>query len=149
MADQDPTVIDTNAQPAQPERTTGPLGRIIRWPWKRAGGAPSAPTAHYENTGEQEETDDFRRQRRLIETFSEDYLSWADRAKLAAAKFVAFMLPVLAVAAVGTDIGDFFAPALGTFSSYILAYAIEAGIAALTIMLGMAAQKTNEGTGHW
>src|SRR6266566_3081225 len=138
-------VVDATVQP---ERTTGPLGRILHWPWKRAGSA-AASTTHYESTAEEEETDDFRRQRRLIETFSEDYLSWSDRAKLAAAKFVAFMLPIAAVAAVGTDIGAFFTPALGEFSSYTLAYSIEAGIAALTIMLGMAAQKTNEGTGHW
>jgi hypothetical protein len=155
MADeqpQEPKVIDATASKKEP----GPVGKIL-WLFSKEARKNSkhmkenqrivyGPDPQSEET---EETDDFRRQRRLIETFSEDYLGWSDRAKLAAAKFVAFVLPVLAVAAVGTDIGDFFAPALGTFSSYILAYAIESGIAALTIMLGMAAQRTNEGTGHW
>jgi hypothetical protein len=125
------------------------LGKIIKWPWpKRAPVDPQAGSVPIPGAGTNP-PDDFTRRRRLIESFAEDYLSWADRAKLAAAKFVAFALPVLAVVAVGTDIGAFFTPALGAFSSYILAYAIEGGIAALTLMLGMAAQRSNEPAHHW
>jgi hypothetical protein len=147
---QDPKIVDAQ----KPPRIT----ILARWKQYRANAKHLAANARqerenresgYQTIAEEEETDDFKRQRKLIETFSEDYLSWADRAKLATAKFVAFMLPVAAVAAVGTDIGAFFAPALGVFSSYTLAYSIEAGIAALTIMLGMAAQKMNEPTSHW
>jgi hypothetical protein len=147
---QEPTVVDATVQD---KKEPGPIRKIL-WLFSRDARANSKHMKEnqrimYGPDPEEEDTDDFRRQRRLIETFSEDYLGWADRAKLAAAKFVAFLLPVAAVAAVGTDIGAFFAPALGTFSSYTLAYSIEAGLAALTLMLGMAAQKTNEGTSHW
>jgi hypothetical protein len=124
------------------------LGKIIKWPWpKRVPVDPQAGSVPIPGAGTQ--PDDFKRRRSLIESFSEDYLGWADRCKLAIVKFVAFALPIAAVLAVGTDIGAFFANALGPFSSYLLSFSIEAGIAGLTLMLGSAAQKTNESIGHW
>src|SRR5207247_6344861 len=102
---QEPKVVDATVQ----EKKTGPLGNIF-WIFSKAARDNSKHMKKNQrimygpdpqSEGEQE-TDDFRRQRRLIETFSEDYLGWSDRAKLAAAKFVAFALLVLAVAAVGT-----------------------------------------------
>lgn len=120
--------------------------RLPRLPWLGKASniisiAPSGAAA--------QPVDDFTRNRALIESFSEDYLSMADKAKLFIVKLVAFALPLLAVAAVGTDIGHYFAEALGAFSSYLLAYGVEAGLAGLTLMLGMALQRSSEERAHW
>jgi hypothetical protein len=125
------------------------LGKIIKWPWPKRATPEDDQAGAVPIPGAGTQPDDFKRRRSLIESFSEDYLGWADRAKLAIVKFVAFALPIAAVLAVGTDIGAFFTPALGAFSSYLLSFSIEAGIAGLTLMLGSAAQKTNESVGHW
>src|SRR5262249_22785819 len=87
-------------------------------------------------------------QRRQIEAFSEDYLPWGKRLLLMAARVVGYVLPFLAVVAVGSDLGDFYSPGLGAFSSYILAYGIECAIAGLTIMIGSAASSNERGTAH-
>ncbi len=93
--------------------------------------------------------DSFARQRRLIEEFHEDYLPWDDRIKLWLSRAIAFIVPFVAVLAVGSSLGAFFAPAYGAFSSYLIAYALEAIIAALTIALGMAMQAVSAGAEHW
>lgn len=91
---------------------------------------------------------DFIRQRQQIEQFSEDYLPLGKRALHSIARFVGYVLPFLAVVAVGSDLGQFYAPGLGAFSSYLLAYGIECAIAALTVMIGSAAASTERGTAH-
>lgn len=165
MADQEQenqeNIVEADAEVKEVEPDTGELPRISLFGrlkhardnarHSKANAKPERDNCRADNQtiAEEEESDDFKRQRRLIESFSEDYLGLMDRIKLTAAKVVALLLPVIAVAAVGTDIGAFFAQALGAFSSYTLSYGIESGIAALTIMLGMALQKTSEGPGHW
>jgi hypothetical protein len=144
LEDQQGTPIPPIPNPVEPLLPRiGKLNITWPWQWRKPGAAQIVDSEPVENT------DDFRRQRRLIESFSEDYLSWPDKAKLALVKIVAFALPVVAILAVGTDVGAFFAPALGAFSSYLLAYAIESGIAASTIMLGMALSRPGEGKAFW
>jgi hypothetical protein len=95
-----------------------------------------------------EPEDDFTRQRRAIEQFTEDYLPLGKRILHGAAKFVGYLLPFIAVIAVGGDLGAFYAPGLGVFSSYLLAYGLECGIAALTVMLGGALSSREKSTAH-
>src|SRR5690242_18036016 len=79
----------------------------------------------------------FERQRALIDAFDEDYADRWDKVKLFAAKLVALVLPVIAVLAIGDELGAYFSRFSGGTSSQILiAYAGEAALAALTYILG-------------
>ena len=150
-------IVDAEADVKEAEPDTGELprvrkmipdpGKVLRFrnPFRKRspdGAAASIPV-------EQEEEDDYRRQRKLIESFDEDYLSFADRVKLGAVSFVGFAIPVVLTLAVGYDIGRYFAPSLGLFSAYSISYALEGGIAALTIRLGQVAKAADGGIGYW
>lgn len=142
------------------ERTgdTGPLVmRMKRRGWNPLNWIPRADPQPHDD--EQEPVtitrrpapvpeNDFTRQRRAIEQFSEDYMPLGKRALHGAARLVGYLLPLLAVLAVGSDLGAFYAPGLGRFSSYLLSFAIESAIAALTIVLGTAAASPERTTAH-
>lgn len=106
-----------------------------------------APVAR-ETPQPEQQPDDFTRQRRAIEQFSEDYMPLGKRILHAAARLVGYVLPFLAVVAVGSDLGAFYAPGLGKFSSYLLSYAIECAIAGLTVVLGTAMASPERSTSH-
>src|SRR5229473_798655 len=66
----------------------------------------------------------FERQRSQIDSFDEDYADRWDKVKLLAAKIVALVLPIIAVLAIGDELGKYFAQFTGGgFSSTLIAYA--------------------------
>jgi hypothetical protein len=113
--------------PAQTGGTTGPLQVI------------PAPLSHFE------------RQRALIESFDEDHADRWDKAKLFAAKLVALALPIIAVLAIGNELGQYFAQFANgdTFSSALIAYAGEAALAALTYILGSIVGRNDKSASHY
>jgi hypothetical protein len=95
------------------------------------------------------------KQRKLIDSFHEDQLDWADRWKLKAAKGVAIVLPLIAIYAIGGELGQYFAGNVGfswsnqwVMSQYIIGYAGETALAAMTYVLGHAFTQKAEGSGH-
>jgi hypothetical protein len=147
------------AQPADPQdegdpqgpvlpardRDTGPLrGRFPRWGGRR-------------RSGEDVNLSHFERQRKLIDSFQEDRLELADKIKLQAAKLASIILPIIAVYAIGGELGQYFAGG-AVFSwaasdwikgQYLIAYAGEFALAVLTYVLGHAAAQKGEGTSHY
>src|SRR5947209_17173577 len=100
----DPLVVDIpgpenqdNDQAPEDTRTTGPLPRI--------------------HTVQPSRVSHFERQRKQIDSFDEDYADRWDRVKLWAAKIVALVLPIIAVLAIGDELGRYFSRyAGGTWS---------------------------------
>lgn len=92
----------------------------------------------------------FERQRQQIDSFDEDYADRWDKVKLMAAKIVALVLPVIAVLAIGQEIGKYFSQFTGsTFTSYLIAYAGEAALAALTYILGSIVGRNEKSISHY
>jgi hypothetical protein len=125
-AAQGPTIID--ATPGDDSDTDPSIVIPIR---------PGAAVSHFE------------KQRSQIDSFSEDYADRWDKAKLFAAKIVALLLPIIAVLAIGDELGKYFSLfAGGTFSSYLIAYAGEAALAALTYILGSIFGRSEKSAAH-
>src|SRR5947207_14385911 len=111
-------------------RTTGPLPRIHM--------VQPSRVSHFE------------RQRKQIDSFDEDYADRWDRVKLFAAKIVALVLPIIAVLAIGDELGKYFSRyAGGTWSQVWIAYAGEAALAALTYILGSMFGRSEKSVGHY
>src|SRR2546421_10853473 len=114
----DPLVVDIpgpenqgSDQADDATRTTGPLPRI--------------------HTIQPSRVSHFERQRKQIDSFDEDYADRWDRVKLWTAKIVALVLPIIAVVAIGDELGRYFTRYGGsTWSQYWIAYAGEAALAA-------------------
>lgn len=156
--------FDEQTQDEQ-EPTTGPMTAVpmkrrwfslnpLNWAPARPEQADSAPApqpavaAPITQSAPQPPEDEFTKQRRSIEQFSEDYMPFGKRLLHGAAKLVGYVLPFLAVVAVGSDLGSFYAPGLGAFSSYMIAYGVELAIASLTVVLGTAAASPERTTSH-
>src|SRR5438874_8133421 len=115
----DPLVVDIpgpenqdSDQADDATRTTGPLPRV--------------------HTVQPSRVSHFERQRRMIDSFDEDYADRWDKIKLFAAKVVALVLPLIAVLAIGEELGKYFTRyGGGTWSQTWIAYAGEAALAAL------------------
>jgi hypothetical protein len=98
----------------------------------------------------------FERQRKIVESFQEDALELADRIKLKAAKIASIILPVIAVYAIGGELGQYFAGGTAfswgasqwVQSQYLIAYAGEFALAVLTYALGHAVAQRESGTAH-
>jgi hypothetical protein len=115
---------------------TGPL-RVVR-PIRPNTGQGGAAVSHFE------------RQRKQIDSFDEDYADRWDKAKLFAAKIVALTLPIVAVLAIGDELGKYFAQFTGGgFSSVLIAYAGEAALAALTYILGSIFGRSEKSASHY
>src|SRR5260370_1277721 len=92
----------------------------------------------------------FERQRKQIDSFDEDYADRWDKAKLFAAKLVALVLPIIAVLAIGAELGKYFSQFTGGgFSSALIAYAGEAALAALTYILGSIFGRNEKSAAHY
>lgn len=96
------------------------------------------------------------RQRKIVESFQEDALELSDRIKLRAAKIASIVLPIIAVYAIGGELGQYFAGG-AAFSlkasqwvqgQYLIAYAGEFALAVLTYSLGHAVAQRESGTAH-
>src|SRR6202521_5663352 len=133
-----PVVVDADA-PEEGEQDggeTGPL-RVLR-PVSPPSGQGGATVSHFE------------KQRSLIDSFDEDYADRWDRVKLLAAKIVAITLPVIAVVAIGDELGRYFSRfAGGTGSQTLIAYAGEAALAALTYILGSIFGRSEKSAAHF
>src|SRR5437763_6298580 len=117
-------------QVSEESRTTGPLPRVHT--------VQPARVSHFE------------RQRRQIDSFDEDYADRWDKIKLWAAKVVALILPIIAVVAIGDELGRYLSRfAGGTASQYWIAYAGEAALAALTYILGSMFGRSEKSVGHY
>lgn len=145
LSDEPPVFPTAPAQEAQDE-DTGPVRRINRSRWWGKKAAPAEDESHLTP---------MEKQRKLIDGFHEDQLDWADRWKLKAAKAVAVVLPLIAVYAIGGELGQYFAGNVGfswgnqwVMSQYIIGYAGEAALAAMTYVLGHAFTQKAEGSGH-
>src|SRR5438270_9602795 len=133
----DPLVVDIpgpenqdSDQAPEDTRTTGPLPRI--------------------HTVQPSRVSHFERQRKQIDSFDEDYADRWDRVKLWAAKIVALVLPIIAVLAIGDELGRYFSRfSGGTTSQYWIAYAGEAALAALTYILGSMFGRSEKSVGHY
>jgi hypothetical protein len=133
----DPLVVDIpgpenqdSDQADDATRTTGPLPRV--------------------HTVQASRVSHFERQRKQIDSFDEDYADRWDRVKLWAAKVVALILPIIAVVAIGDELGKYFTRyAGGTASQYWIAYAGEAALAALTYILGSMFGRSEKSVGHY
>ena len=133
----DPLVVDIpgpgseeSDQASQQSRTTGPLPRV--------------------HTVQPSRVSHFERQRKQIDSFDEDYADRWDKIKLWAAKVVALILPIIAVVAIGDELGRYFSRfAGGTASQYWIAYAGEAALAALTYILGSMFGRSEKSVGHY
>jgi hypothetical protein len=127
---------DTPAEGEQDGGETGPL-RVLR-PVRPPSGQGGAAVSHFE------------KQRSLIDSFDEDYADRWDRVKLLAAKIVAITLPVIAVVAIGDELGRYFSRfAGGTGSQTLIAYAGEAALAALTYILGSIFGRSEKSAAHY
>jgi hypothetical protein len=92
----------------------------------------------------------FERQRTLIDSFDEDYADRWDKVKLMAAKIVALVLPVLAVFAIGDELGKYFSRfSGGTGAQVLIAYAGEAALAAFTYILGSIFGRNEKSVTHY
>src|SRR3989440_2399346 len=133
----DPLVVDIpgpgseeSDQASQQSRTTGPLPRV--------------------HTVQPSRVSHFERQRKQIDSFDEDYADRWDKIKLWAAKVVALILPIIAVVAIGDELGRYFTRyAGGTWSQTWIAYAGEAALAALTYMLGSMFGRSEKSVSHY
>jgi hypothetical protein len=158
---QQPIIDDLNAdngpQEDDGESTTGP----IRMPKKpRPGFSFSVPRFTFGNK-KQDEIDErdltpLERQRKIVNSFQEDALEMTDRIKLKAAKFASIILPIIAVYAIGGELGQYFSNGVA-FSwaasqwvqgQYLIAYSGELALAVLTYALGHAVSQRETGTGH-
>ena len=128
--------VDESDQDNNTSGDTGPL-RVIR-PIRPAGGQGGAAVSHFE------------KQRAVIDSFDEDYADRWDKVKLLAAKIVAVVLPVIAVLAIGDELGKYFSRfAGGTGSQTLIAYAGEAALAALTYILGSIFGRSEKSAAHY
>ncbi len=133
----DPLVVDIPGpenqdgdQADEPTRTTGPLPRV--------------------HTIQPSRVSHFERQRRQIDSFDEDYADRWDKIKLWAAKVVALILPIIAVVAIGDELGRYFSRyAGGSGAQVLIAYAGEAALAALTYILGSMFGRSEKSVGHY
>lgn len=98
----------------------------------------------------------FEQQRALIDSFDEDKLDRWDTIKLFAAKLAALLLPIVAVYAVGNELGQFFANGASfslanswIASQYLIAYAGETALAVLTYILGNVFSHKPDSTGFY
>jgi hypothetical protein len=142
------TPPDDQTGPVLPARgpDTGPLRP--RWPRWGFGARVVEDDSHLSA---------FEKQRKLIDSFQEDRLEFTDKVKLKAAKLASIVLPIIAVYAIGGELGQYFAGgSLFSWSAsdwvkgqYLIAYAGEFALAVLTYVLGHAAQQKAEGTGHY
>jgi hypothetical protein len=127
------------------DRDTGPIPRFRFWPFggRRGRVVESGNLSHYE------------RRRKLIESFNEDALELTDKIKLKTAKWLSIILPIIAVWAIGSELGQFFSNGLAfswanqwAVSQYLIAYAGEVALAAMTYVLGFAAGQKSDGAAH-
>lgn len=84
-----------------------------------------------------------------VADFDEDYRNLGERLLGFFQQFAGYVVPFVMVAAVGNDLGRYFAPFLGDFSAYLIAFAMEVTIAALTIAMGRAFEQIASGKAEW
>ncbi|HEY0754246.1 MAG TPA: hypothetical protein VGD98_09810 [Ktedonobacteraceae bacterium] len=127
-----------------PGPDTGPLRP--HWPWWGRGAQIVDDGSHLSA---------FERQRKLIDSFDEDHLERPDKIKLWIAKWASIVLPVIAVWAIGGELGQYFAGGQlfswtdnWAMSQYLIAYAGEVALAVLTYSLGHAAGQKDNGSSY-
>lgn len=84
-----------------------------------------------------------------IAEYDEDYRNMGERMLGFFQQFAGYVVPFVMVVAVGNDLGSYFAPFLGNFSAYLIAFAMEVTIAALTIAMGRAFEQISSGKADW
>jgi hypothetical protein len=92
----------------------------------------------------------FERQRAMIDSFDEDYADRWDKVKLFVAKMIALVLPVVAIVSIGDELARYFYQfGGGSYGPGFIAYSGEAGLAALTYMLGSMFGRGEKSGGHY
>jgi hypothetical protein len=141
----DPLVVDIprasgEDEDDQAQPTAGPI--TLR-PVRPTSGGAVAPSAMVRSSH-------FERQRALIDSFDEDFADRWDKVKLMAAKIVALVLPMIAVLAIGDELGKYFSRfSGGTGAQVLIAYAGETALAALTYILGSIFGRNEQSVSHY
>lgn len=139
-----------------PDPATGPIRAVPKGPHFPHFSFPRFSFGSRAEPEDLSQLPAFERQRRIVESFQEDALELADRIKLKAAKLASIILPIIAVYAIGGELGQYFSNGVD-FSltasqwvqgQYLIAYSGELALAVLTYALGHAVSQRETGTGH-
>ena len=84
-----------------------------------------------------------------VAEMDEDYKGIGDRVLGLFMQIVGYVGPFVIVVGVGTDLGKFYAPVWGDFSSLLIAYVLECVIAGCTIAMGRAFEEISSGKTSW
>jgi hypothetical protein len=86
----------------------------------------------------------------MIDSFDEDYADRWDKVKLFVAKMIALVLPVVAIVSIGDELARYFYQfGGGSYGPGFIAYSGEAGLAALTYILGSMFGRGEKSGGHY
>ena len=153
-------IVDPPTQPPQPdnpgatatpEPKTGPLDALGAWFANLGKGKASQPSAPSGPVQAQpvllpvKPRTSIEKMQDTVAEFDEDYRNLGERMLGFFQQFAGYVVPFVMVAAVGNDLGLYFAPFLGQFSAYLIAFAMETVIAALTVAMGRAFEQISMG----
>ncbi len=122
------------------------LMKMFDWMRKNTTQRSESTLQEYETTIT-EPTNHIEQSRRVIDSFDEDRETWIDTVKRWLSLGVALALPIVAVVAVSNEVGAYFSHGIGgewASTMYALAWACEAGLAALTYSLAAGLQKKDK-----
>ena len=150
-----PPQPDTPGTTAPPEPKTGPLDALGAWFANIGKGKASQQSTSSGVTQAQpvllpvKPRTSLEKMQDTVAEFDEDYRNLGERMLGFFQQFAGYVVPFVMVAAVGNDLGLYFAPFLGQFSAYLIAFAMETVIAALTVAMGRAFEQISSGKADW
>lgn len=148
----------TSAPPPNATPQTGPLDGVRRWfgnlihGTSRAESTSNAPPTTGQSPTQgppPKERSAIEKMRDSVAEMDEDYKGMGDRLLGLFMQVVGYVGPFVIVVGVGTDLGKFYAPVWGDFSSLLIAYVLECVIAGCTIAMGRAFEEVSSGKTSW
>ena len=138
-----------------PEPKTGPLDALGTW-FATLGKGKASPSSALSGPVQAQPVllpvkprTSIEKMQDTVAEFDEDYRNLGERMLGFFQQFAGYVVPFVMVAAVGNDLGLYFAPFLGQFSAYLIAFAMETVIAALTVAMGRAFEQISSGKADW
>ncbi len=155
-----PTTPPPTSAPPPPNASTntGPLDGVRSWFSNLLSGngrahATSNPPPSTSQPPTQgpppKERSAIEKMRDSVAEMDEDYKGMGDRILGLFMQVVGYVGPFVIVVGVGTDLGKFYAPVWGDFSSLLIAYVLECVIAGCTIAMGRAFEEISSGKAAW